>query len=51
MHRGTKRRGEQGNCFFFFFLPFIFFSRRGYVRGVTFLQINLDVLEAGFTCI
>lgn len=35
----------------FFFSPFIFLLRRGYVHGVTFSQINLDVLEAGFTCI
>lgn len=46
----AQKRREPSNCFFFF-LPFIFLLRRGYVHGVTFSQINLDVLEARFTCI
>lgn len=48
-HSGTKTT-EAGQLFLLF-LPFIFLLRHGYVRGVTFSQINLDVLEARFTCI
>lgn len=50
MHSGTKTTGA-GRLFLLFFLPFIFLLRRGDVHGVTFSQINLDVLEAMFTCI
>lgn len=51
MHSGTKTTGSRAIVSSFSFCHSFSFLRQGYVHGVTFSRINLDVLEARFTCI